>query len=115
MTPSAVNMMDSTPPASPLKPSMMFTAFATPPMATAVNRIDMGANDSRWSRPGTPVWVRAIPVMYQATKPLRMVASSRTWTPTSFVRSSSRPEQNAGRDAMSKGPSSWRTGSGATP
>lgn len=99
INPNAASIISITPAVSPLNPSIILIALATPPTAKAVNNTDIRVNPNNQSMPGIPTWVSAIPVIPQPNIPEAMVASRRARTETRLVRSSSRPKIKAGMPA----------------
>ena len=87
------------PEASPCAPSMMFSALATPPMAKPVNKIAKGTNPSSQSTGIRSTWVILSPEIPQKITPDRMVADSRSLTPTCPVMSSTVPRTKDGSSA----------------
>ena len=92
-------MIRSDPLASPLNPSTMLIAFATPPIANPVNKSAATWNDSTQSTPGRSTLFMSHPDRTAKTTPAPIVARSRHRTPTRRVTSSASPAISAGRDA----------------
>ena len=112
--PSAHSMMMTDPVARPLKPSMMFTAFARPAMTKTVNAMEIRGSDMKSSMRGISTRVTESPVRMQKIKAESIVASKRKAGGTFFDRSSARPATKPIRLLTPRTSRSERTGESAT-